>query len=162
MFIDDNKLVGKKVLPFRVCEYFKVIMNHCGDTIYAWDVGNEMVDDKSGKILRKSSWLDVLDENYIYIAFVLAHEFQTKVQLFYNDYNEINSEKRDKIYSMLQYLINKGAPIHGMAMQGHWNIYGPSIDEIQRAIEKYASLGFRIQITELDLSIYAPEDKRTD
>ncbi len=47
-------------------------------------------------------------------------------------------------------------------MQAHWNIFDPSLDKIREAIELYASLGLEIQITELDVSVFSFDDKRTD
>ncbi|AZK46397.1 endo-1,4-beta-xylanase [Paenibacillus lentus] len=82
--------------------------------------------------------------------------------LFYNDYNESNPLKREKIYRLLQLLLDQGAPIHGVGLQAHWNLYGPSLDDIRAAIEKYASLGLQLQLTELDVSMFAFDDKRTD
>lgn len=63
---------------------------------------------------------------------------------------------------MVKELKEKGAPIHGIGMQGHWNLYGASIDEIRATIDLYASLEIRLQVTELDMSVYAHGDKRTD
>ncbi len=51
-------------------------------------------------------------------------------------------------------------PIHGIGLQGHWSVYGPSEIEIRDAIDKYSSLGLEVQITELDVSIYPPEQNR--
>ncbi|OFK56512.1 1,4-beta-xylanase [Globicatella sp. HMSC072A10] len=162
LFKNGNKLVTKEVLQDRMKEYFKAIMNHFASSVYAWDVVNEAVEDKSGKLLRASPWLEVLGENFIYDAFVLAHEIQPDAQLYYNDYNETDPMKREKIYQLVKSLKKKGAPIHGIGMQGHWNLYGPSIDEIRRTIELYASLDVRLQVTELDMSVYAYTDRRTD
>ena len=58
--------------------------------------------------------------------------------------------------------MDQGAPIHGIGLQAHWNIFGPSLDEIRRALEDYAALGLPIHITELDVSVFRFEDRRTD
>jgi Beta-1,4-xylanase len=47
-------------------------------------------------------------------------------------------------------------------MQGHWSIYGPTIDEIKRAIDKYSKLGLKLQITELDVSLFEAGYKGTE
>lgn len=55
----------------------------------------------------------------------------------------------------------QGTPIDGVGIQAHWNITDIElIDNLKKAIEKYASLGLRIQITELDVSMFRFEDKR--
>lgn len=129
---------------------------------YAWDVVNEVIDDKSEEWLRQSKWLDGIGESFIAKAFQYAHEADPDALLFYNDYNESNPEKRDKIVKLLKSLQEQGAPIHGMGMQGHWNIYGPPIEEIRAAIESYAALDLQLHVTELDLSVFRYEDRRTD
>ncbi len=52
--------------------------------------------------------------------------------------------------------------MHGIGLQAHWNLYDPALDDIRAAIEKYASLGLQLQLTELDMSLFRFEDKRTD
>jgi len=47
-------------------------------------------------------------------------------------------------------------------MQGHYNLESPSIAEVREAIERYAELGLIIHVTELDMSVYAWDDRRTD
>ena len=43
--------------------------------------------------------------------------------LFYNDYNETNPVKREKIYKMVKGLKDAGVPIHGVGLQAHWSIH---------------------------------------
>ena len=42
-------------------------------------------------------------------------------------------------------------------MQGHWAINEPSEHELTNTLEKFASLGLKIQVTELDISVYPKE-----
>ena len=70
----------------------------------------------------------------------------------------IDPEAAEKICALLKGLLEKGVPIDGFGMQGHWNVMAPSLDEIRRSIEAYASLGLKLQITEMDLSLYAQSD----
>ena len=44
-----------------------------------------------------------------------------------------------------------GVPIDGIGMQGHYNIYGPSMEDIEAAIEKYSTIVKHIHFTELDV-----------
>jgi endo-1,4-beta-xylanase len=55
---------------------------------------------------------------------------------------------------LVKRLKNGPGGIDGIGMQGHWNIYEPSFEKIMDTIELYASLGLKIQITELDLSMF--------
>ena len=49
-----------------------------------------------------------------------------------------------------------------MGLQAHWNINNPGIDEIRSAIETYASLGLKLQFTEMDVSVFSFDDRRMD
>ena len=54
---------------------------------------------------------------------------------------------------MVKKMKDAGVPIHGIGMQGHYNIYGPSNENIEEAIEKYAEIVDHIHFTELDIRI---------
>src|SRR5437764_3612485 len=54
---------------------------------------------------------------------------------------------------LLKRLIKDGAPIHGVGIQGHWSTSTVPFDAIDQAIADYASLGLKVSITELDLTI---------
>ena len=41
-----------------------------------------------------------------------------------------------------------------MGIQAHWSIYEPDQKDLIETIKKFSSLGLKIQITELDVSIY--------
>ncbi|KAI7251187.1 hypothetical protein KC345_g11592, partial [Hortaea werneckii] len=146
----------------RLQTHINTVVGRYRGQAYAWDVVNEAIEDKSDQYLRNTKWLEILGEDYLREAFEMAHQADPDALLFYNDYNETDPVKRDKIFKLVRSLLDQGTPIHGIGMQAHWNIYGPAIDEIRSALELYASLGLRIHITELDLSMFRFEDKRAD
>lgn len=154
--------VDRKTLLKRTQEHINTVVSRYKDDIYCWDVVNEAVDDKGSDILRPSPWVDIVGEDFIEKAFEYAHAVDPKALLFYNDYNESTPAKRDKIYKLVKGLKDKDIPIHGVGLQAHWNIYGPSLDEIREAIEKYASLGVQLHITEMDVSVFEFHDRRED
>ncbi len=122
--------------------------------IYAWDVVNEAVDDNPQNLFRNSLWYEICGEDFIVKAFEYAHAADPSALLFYNDYNTERPEKRERVYQLLKKLIEKKVPIHGVGLQGHWSIFEPSETELRDAIKQFSSLGLKIQITELDVSIY--------
>lgn len=158
----DGSTVSRETLLLRMKSHIQTVMGRYKNDVYAWDVVNEAVIDGTGERLRQTKWLDIIGEDYIGKAFEFAHETDPKAVLFYNDYNETNPVKRMHIYELVKDLLERGTPIHGIGMQGHWSIYGPSIEEIRDAIELYASLGLQLQVTELDLSMFRHDDRRTD
>ncbi|WP_374706190.1 endo-1,4-beta-xylanase [Paenibacillus sp. J23TS9] len=154
--------VSKKVLLERLHSHIHTVVGRYRDDIYAWDVVNEVIADEGAELLRPSKWLDIAGPDFISKAFEYAHEAAPSAQLFYNDYNESHPEKCDKIYTLVKSLIKQDVPIHGIGLQAHWNLFDPSLDDIRTAIEKYASLGMQLQLTELDMSLFRFEDKRSD
>lgn len=154
--------VDRATLFARMKAHIETVVSRYKGAIYAWDVVNEAVSDKSGELLRPSKWLDIAGEDFIAKAFEYAHSADPGAMLFYNDYNESAPEKREKIYSLVKSLKEKDVPIHGIGLQAHWNLEHPTMDDIREAIERYASLGMMLHITELDVSVFDFEDKRTD
>ncbi|QHW33614.1 endo-1,4-beta-xylanase [Paenibacillus rhizovicinus] len=153
---------GRELLLSRMKSHIDTVVNRYKDTIYCWDVVNEAVTDEGTEQLRPSKWLQGIGEDYIELAFRSAHEADPNALLFYNDYNECNPLKREKIHSLVKALLEKGAPVHGIGLQAHWSLLNPSLDHIREAIERYASLGVKLQITEMDVSMFEFADRRTD
>ncbi|WP_055106480.1 endo-1,4-beta-xylanase [Paenibacillus ihumii] len=154
--------VDKATLLERLKSHIHTVVGRYKNDIYAWDVVNEVIEDEGDGLLRRSKWLDIAGPEFIARAFEYAHEADPNALLFYNDYNESNPAKRDKIHALVKSLLEQGVPIHGIGLQAHWNLYGPSLGEIRAALEKYASLGLQLQLTELDMSLFRFDDKRTD
>jgi endo-1,4-beta-xylanase len=163
VFQDVNgEQVDRETLLQRMKEHINAIMKRYKGTIFCWDVVNEAVTDEGPELYRATKWLDIIGDDYIEKAFEFAHQADPDALLFYNDYNESNPQKREKIYKLVKSLVDKGVPIHGVGLQAHWNLVNPSLEDIRAAIERYASLGLKLHLTELDVSVFNHEDKRTD
>ncbi|MBT2560981.1 endo-1,4-beta-xylanase [Pedobacter sp. ISL-68] len=156
----EGKKVSKIVLLQRLKAHIDAVVGRYKGKIYAWDVVNEAIDDDSTKYLRNSKWYQICGEDFIIKAFEYAHAADPDAKLYYNDYNTERPEKRERVYKLLKSLKDKGVPIDGVGLQAHWSIYEPSEKELVTAIERYSSLGLKIQFTELDLSIYPWEKNK--
>ncbi len=154
--------ISKEELLNRLRDHIFEVVGRYRGQIYAWDVVNEVIDDNPQKNYRESIWYKICGEDFIIKAFEYAHEADPDAALYYNDYNAINPDKRDRIITMLKKFKALGVPIHGMGIQAHWNIYDLKEKDIRDAIDRYAALGLKIQITELDLSIYKSENGRRE
>lgn len=124
------------------------------EQIYCWDVVNEAIEDKTGLVMRQSKWVEILGENFMDDVFRIAREELPNIELFYNDYNECNDEKREKIVQVIKGMKDREVPIDGVGLQCHHNIYYPLEDDLRRTIETYASLNLQIHITEMDVSLF--------
>lgn len=164
MFYDKKKnLVKKEVLFKRMREHIHTVVNRYKDVIYCWDVVNEAIKDgparpafMGGKDqpLRESTFYKICgNDEFIRKAFEYAREADPNALLFYNDYNECDPVKRDRIYNMVKEMKAAGVPIDGIGMQGHYNIYGPSEEDMEAAISKYEEIVDHIHITELDIRV---------
>ncbi len=147
--------VTKQVLLQRLKDHITTVVNRYKDRIYAWDVVNEVIDDNDTVVFRNTAWYRICGEEFISKAFEYAHAADPKAILFYNDYNTENPKKREKILQMVKKMKAAGVPIHGVGLQGHWSISNPSREELERSIQQFSALGLQVQVTELDVSVYA-------
>ena len=147
--------VSKEVLLQRLKDHITTVVNRYKDRIYGWDVVNEAIDDNDTVFYRKSQWYKICGEEFIAKAFEYAHAADPKAVLFYNDYNTENPKKREKIYQMVKKLKESGVPIDAVGLQGHWSVNNPSREELEKSIQMFSSLGLKVQVTELDISVYA-------
>jgi endo-1,4-beta-xylanase len=120
--------------------------------IASWDVVNEAVADEGGG-LRSSFWLREIGPEYVDSAFVWAHRADPEARLFYNDYGiEYPGGKTSRVHALLDGLLHRGTPIHGVGLQSHFMIgQAPSRDQMQRAMQLFAGLGLQVRVTELDV-----------
>ena len=159
VFLDKKgNEAGRDLLLARMQEHISIMMQRYKKQVYCWDVVNEAVEDKESQQLRQSKWLKIIGTDYIEKAYEFARKADPEARLFYNDYNCTSPEKSKKIYNLAKRLKDNGNLIDGIGMQGHWNIYEPSFDNIMDTIDLYSSLGLKIQITELDLSMFIAND----
>ncbi|HEY6064109.1 MAG TPA: endo-1,4-beta-xylanase, partial [Chitinophagaceae bacterium] len=96
--------VSKEVLLQRLKEHITTVVSRYKGKIYAWDVVNEVISDKPEEYFRDSPWYQVCGEEFVAKAFEYAHAADPDALLFYNDYNEINTVKRNKIYKLVKSL----------------------------------------------------------
>lgn len=160
MYDKKGKFVKKEVFYKRLRDHIHTVVNRYKDIVYCWDVVNEAMADQqrpafrgrpAGSPYRESALYKLCGDEFIAKAFQFAREADPKALLFYNDYNAADKGKSQRIYDMVKKMKDAGVPIDGIGMQGHYNIYGPSMDDVSAAIEKYATLVKHIHFTELDI-----------
>ena len=164
MFTDKKgKPVKKEVFYERLREHIHTVVNRYKDVVYAWDVVNEaMADDGrpfefvDGKMVpaspyRQSRHFKLCGDEFIAKAFEFAREADPTGVLIYNDYSTVDNGKRERIYTMVKKMKEAGVPIDGIGMQGHYNIYFPEEDQLEKAINRFKEIVNIIHITELDL-----------
>jgi endo-1,4-beta-xylanase len=164
--------VSKDTLLARMKNHIKNVVQHYQGKLYAWDVVNEAIMEdgsyRDGTLAddKKSRWYEIIGPSYIAEAFRAAHDADPNAKLFYNDFYDYLPAKQQGIYDMLKGLLADGVPVHGVGMQCHLNIepstkmdnqgYYQSVENLEKAILLYSSLGLEVQVTEMDVSLYIP------
>lgn len=153
MFTDSNgQPASRDLLLQRLQSYIETVMDRYKGKIYAWDVVNEAIADNGGDAdgVRISPWYTLIGPDYIEKAFEFARAADPDAKLYYNDYFTEVPEKREHIYQLLKRLKAKGL-IDGVGLQSHYGLITPPIEEVEKTIKLFSSLGLDIQVTELDV-----------
>ncbi len=161
MYKDGDHDASPELIYQRIDAHIKALCERYNDDVYAWDVVNEAVTDEvedgaqgDAAIYRSSEYFKLCGADFITAAFRAMDKYSPNAQLFYNDYNECDPKKSERIVRLIKRLKEQGCRIDGMGMQQHY-FSCPDYDELKRSIEVYAQLGLRLHITELDVSIMA-------
>lgn len=137
-----------------VKDHITTAMGHWEGQVATWDVVNEVVGD-SGGALRDSFWLQGLGEGCIQQAFEYARAADPGADLYMNDYSiEGVNAKSDKYYELAQDLVGQGL-VDGMGFQAHL-ILGQVPGDMEQNLQRFADLGLRVRVTELDVRIEMP------
>ncbi|MBN1813374.1 MAG: endo-1,4-beta-xylanase [Anaerolineae bacterium] len=147
-------LANKALLLNRLDTHIRAVAGRYKDDINVWDVVNEVIDPAQTDCMRRNTWYEITGMDYISTAFNVAHEVVPTATLILNDYETTNPQKRECIYNVVSDLLDAGVPVEGIGMQLHINIQNPTPAVIEETIERFASLGVEVHITELDMSIY--------
>ncbi|HXS15741.1 MAG TPA: endo-1,4-beta-xylanase [Polyangiaceae bacterium] len=139
-------------LRLALREHMETTMARYRGQIKVWDVVNEAVDDNAPAGYRENIFYELLGPDYIEEAFLMAHEADPDALLYYNDYAiERMGHKADFTYQMLRDLVARDIPIHGIGMQSHLSVHRyPAADDLRDNIRRFADLGLRVEISELD------------
>lgn len=143
----------------RMKDHIATLVGRYKGRIRSWDVVNEAINDggnaQTGQTenLRNSAWFQALGPEFLTLAFKFAHEADPDAALYYNDYGIEAGPKHASSLVLLKRLIEDGAPIHGVGIQGHWSTANIPYAALDEAISAYASLGLKVSITELDVTI---------
>jgi endo-1,4-beta-xylanase len=133
--------------------YIQAVVGRYRGRAVAWDVVNEQVlDDGTG--LRESLWSQRLGQlEHMRLAYELAHAADPGATLFLNDYFlEIRPQKRAVFLKLAESLLKAGAPLMGLGTQTHVPAdLAPG--QITAAIKDIASLGLKVRISEMDVSL---------
>ncbi|KAJ4962579.1 hypothetical protein NE237_022518 [Protea cynaroides] len=126
----------------------QTLMNKYKREFIHWDVSNEL--------LHFDFYEKQLGRNATLHFFKIAHQSDPLATLFINDFNVVetceddaNSTVDDYI-SRLRELQKAGASMAGIGLEGHFKV--PNIPLMRAVLDKLATLGLPIWLTEIDIS----------
>ena len=136
----------------------KSITSHIADEVGAfrgqlteWDVLNEpFTNTDVQRVLGDGAMLDWFRD---------THEADPAPHLFINDYSILESGGRDAphqdhYFKTIQLLLDGGAPVQGIGIQGHFSEDLTAIPRLIEILDRFGSFGLPIQITEFDINTY--------
>jgi GH35 family endo-1,4-beta-xylanase len=148
----------KRLLPEQVDsakadkEYLrKITLDHVTNTttkfkdrIYCWDVVNE--------VMTSPDYTAALGKSILVDYFKAAHAADPLCKLALTDFGVPGYDKghEDFHYDLVKYLLDKKAPISTVGIQAHVGIVSPP--QIIKQLERFASLGLDVEITEFTYS----------
>jgi endo-1,4-beta-xylanase len=143
--------VDRQTLLERMRDHIHTVVGRYKGRIKGWDVVNEALDEDG--TLRQSPWMKIIGEDYLVKAFEFAHEADPAAQLYYNDYSLENEAKRKGAVELIRKLKARAVPIYAIGLQGHDKMDWPTAQQQSDTIAAFASLGVKVNITELDIDV---------
>jgi endo-1,4-beta-xylanase len=140
--------------------HIRTVAGRYAGRISSWDVVNEPIFEwhRRPDGLRASPFLRALGPDYIAMALEMAAEADPSARLVLNDYDlELDSReqgfRRRAMLELLNGLVRRRAPVHALGMQAHLTPRSARLNPevLQRLIRDVASLGLKVEITELDM-----------
>jgi len=146
-----SKIKDSASMAKMLTNHITTVVKKYKGKIDSWDVVNEALNEDGS--LRKSVFLKTYGKDFITHAFKTAAAIDSKVELYYNDYNLCNAKKRQGAVELVKNLQKNGAKIDGVGEQGHWHLDSPTLEEIEKTILDFSALGVKVSFSELDISV---------
>lgn len=143
--------VSRDTLIARMRDHILTVVGRYRGRVAGWDVVNEALADDGA--LRHSPWQTIIGDDYVEMAFRIAHEADPAAQLYYNDYSLENPAKRAGAVALVRRLLADGVPVAGVGSQEHDGLDYPPLAEVDSTIAAFAGLGVKVMITELDVDV---------
>ncbi len=135
-----------KALEAKIESRIKDVGGTMKGQLVEWDVVNEPV--------PEHQLTDILGKQAMITWYKTAQQADPKPLLFVNDYPSPDTTGHLDAYDdTIQYLIQKGAPLGGIGLQGHVGSSPWSIPALLQTLDKLGAHGLPVEITEYDTDI---------
>ncbi|GKT45020.1 endo-1,4-beta-xylanase [Colletotrichum spaethianum] len=162
-----SNIRDEKVLSNVLQTHIRTVVGRYRGKIRAWNFTNKMVPQKDvvneifndNGTLRNNTFLNVMGEAYVGVAFRAARAADPAAKLYINDYNLDNKGwgKVSALVNKVNQWVGQGIPIDGIGSQSH---LAPNMSSnIEGALQSLATAHVsEIAITELDIDNAPPAD----
>lgn len=140
----------------RLRDHIETVVGRYKGQIPEWHVVHEATASVAVQYNRSGRYLVNVNEDYIAEAFKITNAIDPRARLIYSDNTIESFPKLRWIIGLVKRLQDKKAPVHGVGIQGHWDLTNPSLEVIDSAISEYAKLGLKVMITNLEISVLPP------
>jgi endo-1,4-beta-xylanase len=151
--------LSRDALLARMKEHIQTVVGRYKGRIKGWDVVNEALNEDG--TLRETPWMKIIGPDYIAKAFEYTHEVDPAAELYYNDYNLDYAAKRDGAVRLVRSLLDRGIPVRAIGSQEHLKLTTPTAAAVDSSIRAFASLGVKVNVTELDIDLLPPATRNT-
>ncbi|MDX2030803.1 MAG: endo-1,4-beta-xylanase [Blastocatellia bacterium] len=164
----DTRDLGPDALRSRIESRFNEVAADAGinGRLYQWDVINEPYTSYDvmgliGGVPGIDSIRGVLPPEEMIQWFQMARRIDPKAVLFVNDYEILaaggqNVRHQNYLFGLSQWLLDNGAPVGGVGLQGHFDRVTPP-ELLQTIIERFSQLPVALAVTEYDFNILDEE-----
>jgi uncharacterized protein (TIGR03437 family) len=137
-----------EALRLRVNNRIDDVVSSTRGKLLDWDVINEPVHERDLQ--------NILGDAEIFAWMRRARQNDAEARLYINDYDilthgGINLSTQDRYFHLLKSVIEQGAPIDGLGFQGHFGNNVTPPDQVLHILDRFATLGLDIKITEFDI-----------
>src|SRR5262249_36929451 len=117
---ESGSPISREALIARMREHIQSVVGRYRGRINGWGGVNEGIADDGS--MGKSKWQQIIGDDYLPMAFRFAQEADPNAELYYNDYNEWQPQKRRAIKKLVEELQSEKIRIDGIGLQGHWGL----------------------------------------
>nr|WP_136250246.1 endo-1,4-beta-xylanase [Ningiella ruwaisensis] len=111
--------------------------------------------DVINELRAEKEWLDIVGLDTVVDWYKRVHALHPEAVLYINENSILtdggdNTAQKDHYFNLITELLEKGAPIHGIGMQGHFNGIATPVEKMWEILDRFASFNLPIRITEYD------------
>jgi endo-1,4-beta-xylanase len=147
---DLRTLAGSpEALRSRIDRHILDIGAAAAGLVIDWDVVNEPIPNRALQ--------DILGDQELVRWFQLARQADPEARLFVNEYDietrgGKNTRKQRQYLDLIQWLLEQGAPLGGIGIQGHFGTDFTHPERVYEILDRFAAFGLPVAITEFDIA----------